>query len=173
VALYRDFEQRVEEGQETLELAPHGAHERNVEALLGRFADASWAYRFGPPAQDAIVASLERDGEDGVELLSQCVRFPAGRSTAIHRSVGLGLEARAERLDATVMRLTVSSRKLAYGVRLHVPGFAADDDAFTVEPGGERVVLLRARESGADFAGGAITALNLEGRVHVAPEDAA
>ena len=33
----------------------------------------------GPPAQDLIVASLERDRDDGPELVSQSMRFPAGR----------------------------------------------------------------------------------------------
>ena len=55
--------------------AAHAASTHNVEALLGRFADVSYAYRFGPPGHDALVASLEQ--EDG--LVSQAVRFPAGR----------------------------------------------------------------------------------------------
>ena len=49
--------------------------------MLGHFVDASWAYRFGPPAQDVIVASLERDESSapGSGMISQAVRFPAGR----------------------------------------------------------------------------------------------
>lgn len=63
--------------------------------------------------------------------------------------------------------VTVGSRRLAYGVRLHVPGYAPDDDAFSVEPDSERVVALRARDESATFRGGAITALNLEGRLRL------
>jgi beta-mannosidase len=75
--------------------------ERNVESVLGRFADASYAYRFGPPQHDAVVVSLEREGE----LLSQAFRFPAGRPLA---QEDLGLEAE---LDGD--RLVIRSRKLA------------------------------------------------------------
>jgi hypothetical protein len=65
--------------------------------------------------------------------------------------------------------MTVSSRRLAYGVRIGAAGWTADDDAFCVEPGGSRAVLLRSDDE-RPFEG-ALTALNLEGRVAVA-EDA-
>ena len=66
-----------------VDLPPHGAVHHDIEAALGRFVDTAWAYRFGPPAQDVVVASLERDGADGPELLSQAFHFPAGRP--LHR----------------------------------------------------------------------------------------
>jgi hypothetical protein len=52
----------------------------------------------------------------------------------------------------------VRSRRLAYGVRIH--GVAASDNAFSVEPGHERVVTA----PGAT----ALTALNLRGQVRLA-----
>ena len=70
VELYRDSELKLEEASEDLDLGPHGAATRNVEALLGRFVDASYAYRFGPPGHHVVVASLE--AEDG--LISQALR---------------------------------------------------------------------------------------------------
>ena len=79
VDLYRDLETQVEHAEEIIELAPRAALERNVESMLGRFVDAAWAYRFGPPGQDAIVATLERHDDHGTEFISQAVRFPAGR----------------------------------------------------------------------------------------------
>jgi beta-mannosidase len=65
VALYRDFEQPAGEAFEELELRPGEIARRGIEALLGRFADISWSYRFGPPAQDLIVACLEGKVEGG------------------------------------------------------------------------------------------------------------
>jgi beta-mannosidase len=170
VALYRNLEQRVGEAVEPLELPAHSSRDYDVEDLLGYFVDASWAYRFGPPEQDAIVVSLEREVDEGCErrqLLSQSVRFPAARPTARETAERLGLGASAEPLANGDVRLLVGSRRLAYGVGVHVPGFRPDDDRFCVEPGAQRSVLLRPCLSGASFDGGSLTALNLEGRVRL------
>ncbi len=170
VALYRDGEQRVDEASEELDVPARGACERNVEALLGRFVDAAWAYRFGPPAQDLVVASLESE-RDG--LLSQALRFPAGRPAGAEPAARLGLEATTRAREDGTVSLRASSRRLAYGVRVHGPGFIPDDDAFSIEPGGARELVLRPRVPGTEFAGVALTALNLEGRVRAVADDAA
>jgi len=166
IALYSDFEHRVGEAEETIELAPHSVRRWDIEALLERFVDAAWAYRFGPPAQDLIVASLQADRE-GCELISQSFRFPAGRPLASEHVSELGLAASARVLDGGIVRVSVRTARFAYGVRVCVPGFRASDDAFSIEPAGERSVLLSACESGAVFAGGWLTAVNLRGRVKV------
>ena len=59
VALYSDLEAKVGEAVRELELEPHGGCHHDVEELLGRFVDVSWAYRFGPPTQDLVALSLE------------------------------------------------------------------------------------------------------------------
>jgi hypothetical protein len=51
---------------------------------------------------------------------------------------------------------------------VHAPGYAADDDAFSIEPGAMRSILLRPLEPGAVFSG-ELTALNLTGRVTLKP----
>ncbi len=170
VALYRDFEQRVGEALQTIEVAPHCTHQYDTEALLGHFVDAAWAYRFGPPAQDLIVISLEQTEADGMRLISQAARFPAGRPTRTESAGQIGLKASAQQLDDGLMRLTVSARRLAYGVRVLVPGFVPSDDAFCVEPGGQRIVLLEPCEVGTQFTEGSLTALNLDGRMQVDQE---
>ena len=167
VALYRDFELKVEEATEEIALTPHSALERNVEEMLGHFVDAAWAYRFGPAGHDLIVASLERETSRGRVLLSQSMRFPAGRPAALHTAAGMGLRARAQGLEDGLLELSVQSRILAYGVRVHVPGFAAVEDAFSVEPGGERTVLLHPHTAGTEFTGGKLSALNLAGRMPI------
>jgi beta-mannosidase len=167
LAFYDDLEQRVGEVREQLDLGAHDSLERNVESLLGRFVDASWAYRFGPPAQDAIVASLEASDGGRRRLLSQSFHFPAGRPSAREGAASLGLQASASPLAHGNIELALTASRLAWGVRMHVPGFTPDDDAFSIEPGGARTVILRPREPDARFTGGALTALNLDGRVRV------
>ncbi len=162
IALYAGREQLVEEVAAAVDLPAHAASTHNVEALLGRFSDVSYAYRFGPPGHDALVASLEQ--EDG--LVSQAVRFPAGRPLEVEAARGLGLEAGAEPA-AGGAALVVRTRRLAYGVRVHGIDLAASDDAFCVEPGRERRVELRPKPGRALPGDAFLTALNLDGRVRV------
>jgi len=169
VALYRDGEHRVAEAQEELELPSHGAWERDVETLFGHFADASWAYRFGPPSHDVVVAGLERDGaEGGVEVLSQAFRFPAGRPLRQQTADELGLSATLRPRADGALALELHSSRLAYGVRIHLPGFSPSDDALTLEPGVARNLILspHARNvDGEQTPTGSLTAINLRGSV--------
>jgi beta-mannosidase len=167
LALYRDFEYRIEEVVTELELAPHTTAELDVEGLVGRFVDAAWAYRFGPPAQDAIAVSLE-SGEDPATLLSQAFRFPSGFPIEPHTADRIGIEAAARTEGPGAALVTIQSRRVAYGVRIRAPGLAPDDDAFTLEPGRGRVVRMRGAV-GAAFAGATLTALNLQGEIRIAP----
>jgi beta-mannosidase len=167
VALYRDSEQRVQETQEPLELTPHSICRRGVEELLGKFVDASWAYRFGPPGHDLIVVSLERECSAGKKLISQAMQFPLSRPATISSAHRLGLRASACQLDDGTLRLSISARRLLYCVRLELPGFLVEDDGFSVEPGTERVMLLRARLPDTRFHEGFLSALNLTDRVRI------
>jgi len=168
--LYRDLELRVEEAVTAVELEPHGQREWNVESVIGHFVDASWAYRFGPPAQDSIVVSLERDGgdRDGTQTLGQAVRFPAGRPLERESPEQMGLEVQSTSLVGGDVRLVLASRRLAYGVRIDVAGFLPSDDGFFIEPGGVRSVTLRRTAPHSSFAHGRITAVNLQGQLELA-----
>jgi beta-mannosidase len=172
VALYRDGETRILQGLEDLLLPAHGSCERDAEALLGHFADASWAYRFGPPEHDLVVASLEVEHEGSSESLSQAFRFPAGRPLREQTPAELGLAGTLRRLKDGGLSLALRSRRTAYGVRMHVPGFRPCDDAVTLEPEVERRVMLLP-DGGSDSAmpAGTLTALNLRGSVRLSVED--
>lgn len=160
IALYRDAEVRVEETSAEVVIAPHAVRAWDLEALLGRFVDASYAYRFGPPPHDVVAATLT--AADGA-LLSQAFRFPAGRPLMPSGADAAG--ARAVLEHGQPARLSVSGRRVLLGVQIHAPGFRSDDDAFTVEPGGSRTVALHptGEASGPVW----VTALNVRGRIPV------
>jgi beta-mannosidase len=168
VSLYRE-DRLVDEAVTPINLGPGEALTRNVEAILGRFVDVSWAYRFGPPGQDLVVASLEEGREEDATLLSQAFRFPAGRPLQPRTAEDLGLSAVIEpAVEGASLR--VAADRFAYGVRVQAPGRVADDDAFGVEPGRHRLVALRAAGDGEGRDGAedeplTLTALNLAGRV--------
>lgn len=90
-----------------VELQPHSQAEWNVETVIGHFVDAAWAYRFGPPAQDAIVVTLEEHENEGAGILSQAMRFPAGRPLERESPERLDLAARAQALAGGALRLTL------------------------------------------------------------------
>jgi beta-mannosidase len=165
VHLYAGFERRVGEAQAELALDAHSQRTFDVEGLLGRFVDASWAYRFGPPAQDVIVATLE-SREAAAGILSQAFRFPSARPQP-RDADALGLTARVQGADTQEPRLTLASDVLAWGVRVHASGFEALDDSVSVEPGGRRGLRLRPLSARSRWSGGRVTALNLEGSVEI------
>jgi beta-mannosidase len=169
VSLYRDRETLAGEGAQVVQIPGHGNRAFGVEALLGRFVDVSWAYRFGPPAQDLVVLSLERPGASGTTLLSQSFLHPAGRPADRVSADRLGLAATVDGADDERPVVRIASRAFAYGVRVAVPGFRPSDDAFSIEPGHAREIGLR--REGPDASGpsphGTVTALNLQGSVRV------
>ncbi|MFL5896888.1 MAG: glycosyl hydrolase 2 galactose-binding domain-containing protein [Solirubrobacterales bacterium] len=165
IALYKDGELLVGEADEELELEPHSGLERDLEQMLGRFADASWAYRFGPPAQDAIFAALENPA-DG-RLISHSVHFPARRPLERETCERLGLTGELAPVGCGGMLLRLESARLVYGLRISAPGMSAEDDAFSLEPGRPRAVGLHPRGPETATAAVSLAALNMSGSVTV------
>ena len=166
VALYRGHRSQVAEAEIQCDLKPYGVRRLTVEGLIGHYVDAAWAYRFGPPAQDVIVASLT-SGEEPDGLLSQAFHFPAGRPGERLSAEDIGLEARWEDGGGHGGRVRVTAAGLAYAVKLRLPGLQPGDDAFSIEPGGVRTVGVRSDQPGASFTGGHVTALNMSGTIRV------
>ncbi|MCW2671624.1 MAG: glycoside hydrolase family 2 protein [Frankiales bacterium] len=66
----------LEEVRLALTVPAHGSWTSDVEGLLGRFVDASYAFRFGPPEVGRITAEV-----DGVTQATFTATFPAASST--------------------------------------------------------------------------------------------
>ena len=61
----------LESVEQAWEMEPHGHRHWTVDALLGRFADSSYAYRFGPPPHAAVRARLVGDGDQSGGALAR------------------------------------------------------------------------------------------------------
>lgn len=187
IALLADGTHTIAETTTPLHLAAHTNTTHNIEALLGRFADPAYAYRFGPPAHDTIVATLRATDST---ILSQATHFPTGpplepTHLGLHASVtsvtgpdpvsneadARGSVASRDRSDTVT--IVVTTERAAWGVRVRAPGFQADDDAFVVVPGMPRTVRLWPVVAGASLEGATVTALNLIGEAPIDSPDMA
>ncbi|HMJ33059.1 MAG TPA: hypothetical protein VK501_04000 [Baekduia sp.] len=188
VALLAGGAHPIADASAPLVVPAHGSAHRNVEGILGRFADAAYAYRFGPAAHDTVVATLRT--ADGA-LLAQATHFPQGPpltpepfalSAIVKGSVPLTIggacgegSTPATTGDASVkgsvpLTIELCSDRLAWGVRVVAPGFVPADDAFDLAPGVARTVLLHPIGE-APFGGGTVTALNLIGEPPILAAD--
>ena len=154
-------------GEERLELPPHG----DRAARRRGAASATSSTRRGPigsgrrprtPSSRAWSATARTASS----CCPQAFHFPAGRPLGQEpeQSPRADRDAARARRDGPPDR---GQRRLAYGVRIHVAGFAPSDDAFSVEPGGAARSLSSRPSPAAAFTGGALTALNLAGRVAI------
>jgi beta-mannosidase len=151
---WRDGDVQVLSATTPLPLPARQAVAHSVDGMLGRFADTTYAYRFGPPSHEVSVAELvERTSG---RRLASAFHFPVGLPNEIEPDVGL--QAVAE-WRATGPRVTVRARRFTQSVVLDVPGFQCADNYFHLAPGMEMTVALAAR-SRPDRPGGQVRALN-------------
>jgi hypothetical protein len=95
------------------------------------------------------------------------VRFTVARPTAALSADELGLAVTTHKLDDGATRLLCSSRRLAYGVHVEVPGYKPSDNLFCIEPGHCRTVRLHAIGREPSPISGTLTAVNLSGHVAI------
>jgi beta-mannosidase len=155
LSVWRNGDVRVATGRAALALAPHSGTTRPVLELFEHFTDLSYAYRFGPLAHDAVVATLT--GADGTRL-GQAFHFPAG--FGLQREADVGLTAQARMTDGGDAELLVGTKRLAQSVYFDIPGFEALDEYFHLVPGEDRRIVLRRIAGHAGLPSGTVHALN-------------
>jgi beta-mannosidase len=166
VALY-DRSRKVHEAERAIVIPEHGKTTWGVEEILGHFVDASYAYRFGAPGHDLIVASLYVNTE--TVPLAQAFHFPAGRSVQRVPIEELGIGTQARWMADGSLELTLCSERFASGVRIAAANALPDDSYFYLEPCVPHTVSLRATGA-ASLTNLFLTAINADGRLPVATE---
>lgn len=157
----RGGETAVADVRTSLSLPARGKASVRVDALLPHFVDSTYAYRFGPPAFDAVVATLA--DASGVRL-AEALFLPGLLPSATRGDLGLVAEATPEREGSYA--LTLRSTKLALWVALDVRGYAPSDDFLHVVPGETRAITLRPTRPGAKLSG-TVSALNGDSPVRI------
>jgi beta-mannosidase len=138
--LYRAGEIGVGSASRALEIAGRQTLEIAAAALFDGFLDLSYAYRFGPPQHDMVVATLSADNGT---VLSQAFHFVEGLSTAREADIGLSATAAACDGGEANFTLKLTTRRFAQSIWIEADGFIADDAYFHLVPGGEKTVSLR------------------------------
>lgn len=136
--LFQHGRVRVAEASSTVSLAAHGHATLSADALLGRFADTTYAYKFGPPPHDVAVARLMSD--EGA-VLAEDFHFPLGLDLPMQ--TGGALSATAQRLDDGGVLLTLSCDTLLQSVHIECAGFYPDDAHFHLAPCTSKTVIYR------------------------------
>jgi len=130
--------------------------------MLDGFYDVSYAYRFGPPKHDVVVASLI--GADS-SIISESFHF-SEPFQPVHRAVS-GVVAVAEPLDDENFRLAITSETFLYAVRIDVKGFLPDDNYFNLLPGRRKTIVCRRLPDAPASIKGYVEALNITEAVRI------
>jgi beta-mannosidase len=163
LTLYKAGEIKVASARTAVMVAPRDTIEIPAARLFEGFLDLTYAYRFGPPSHDLVVATLSTEAGGRIEAFY----FPLGLPSA--RVANVGLTATARPREGGDFDLVLHTRAFAQSVALEVEGFAPDDDFFHIAPGAERTVRLRG--GGSTSPRGHVQPLNAEAatKITVAP----
>ncbi|PZU18582.1 MAG: beta-mannosidase [Shinella sp.] len=137
VVALRDGSQPVVSGHRALSLAPRTVQEISATDLFSAFFDLNYAYRFGPPSHDLVMARLKREDQ----TIAEAVHFPLGRARVLHA----GEITSSLRRGETGWTLTLAASRFQQSVHIAVPGYRPADDWFHLLPGEEKAVALLAR----------------------------
>lgn len=136
LALFRDARTTTAVARAAVQVPARGAVTLQADALLGHFTDSTNAYRFGPLANDLVVARLALAGGT---VISEDFHFPAGMAPT-PREPRVRIE--TEAIDADHVRVRIESDTLLQGVSVSSEGFVPSDNHFHVAPQRGKTLLF-------------------------------
>jgi beta-mannosidase len=145
------------------QLAGRSCKTLESENLLDRFYDVTYAYRFGAPKHDVVIATLY-DEQHGV--LSEAYYFVQQRDPVLLPACNL--EVRAEILEGGCFLVTMKSDRFLQSACFDVEGFLPDDNYFHLPPMREKKVRFTPLKNYPGPLKGYVEALNLSAPVKIA-----
>lgn len=144
----------VVKAERVIEVGPRGSASWSSAELLGRFFDATHAYRFGPPAHSLGHASLIDAGTGAV--IAEAFHYPQGRDSE-PRDLGLSAALIADRSG---WALRIATGLHALDVQIETTLGRPWDNGFSLAPGASRLVPLLCTSETAPQPAGRISAIN-------------
>jgi beta-mannosidase len=166
VARYLDGRLQGQPATMGLHVPARGSQSLHADALFDGFCDLTYAYRFGPPAHDVVVATLRDPSTNGVR--TSALYFPGRLPSAMHDAA---VTAHAE-LTSQGYALVLEAEQFVHAVAIDVDGCVPDDNYLHLEPGEPRVVRLRTAARDA-LRRGRVSALNGQAAVPILFAEAA
>lgn len=157
LALYRAGEIATGSATRDLVIEPHAALSLAAASCFEGFLDLSFAFRFGPPVCDLVVATLWERGGGGAAI-ANAFHFPVGLPR--DREIDIGLAASARARPDGAFEVTVTTRRFAQSVAFEADGFSFSDSWFHLAPTRSHVVVATPERAGAALKGH-VKALNL------------
>ena len=139
----------VAEYSEKVDVPPRSQVDFQVDRLLARFLDTTYAYRFGPRTQHVVIAHLQEE-ENGL-ILSDDYFFPGHLPNGSDPIIDLKAEVSGR--DAGAFDVTFRSDRFCQAVAIDTPGFVPSDNYFHLTPGVAKSVTLQARDVTATLRG--------------------
>jgi beta-mannosidase len=137
-----------------ISLASRSTVSLSVDEVIGSFTDVSYAYRFGQPNHDVVVATLVNQATG--DIVAEAFHFPLGVGAS---RPAVNLQARVERIAEDRYAVTFSADELALAVSIETSGWSPSDNYFNVAPGNKRTIILKSAGRSGSMSGRA-TALN-------------
>lgn len=159
VILLRDQHVVVARQSVSCTVRPRERLTRSADDILGAFFDVNYAYRFGPPKHDLVIATLYDEGQ---QTLSEAFYFVEAREPAM--AIGVNLTTTATP-DGEDYRVRLRSDRFLQSVNLTAEGFLPDDNYFHLAPDREKSVRFRPLTAAGKRFQGYAEALNLPAAV--------
>jgi beta-mannosidase len=130
---------RIAHAEKTLDLPPRTTLALLADELIGHFTDITYAYRFGPPKHDVVVARL-RCAETG-DIISEDFYFPLGLALPFHETAQVDASAAFD--DAGNVSVSLRSDRFLQSVQISAAGFTPSENYFHCAPDQTKHIVLK------------------------------
>lgn len=144
------------------ELAPRARRTFAADAILDGFHDLTHSYRFGPPQQDVVIATLL---DERHQVLSEAFHFVSPCEPAFVRNSKIDIE--TERVGAGCYQVSLYSDHFLQSVSLSAQGFLPDDNYFHLPPSRTKQVRFKGADGSSARFRATLEAVNLENPVGI------
>ena len=155
ITLLKEPHVAVARQEVAVHLAGRSRQTLNADEILGGFYDSSYAYRFGPPQHDVVIAAWLDSQRRVVSEAFHFIRRNPSSMLPVAR-----IEAIAEQISDTRYAVSLKSDRFLHGVRLTANGFLPDDNYFHLAPQRTKTVLFNTVRSSQTTFKATVEALN-------------